>query len=214
MRATKFVFVMAVFFISMHTFAQEAVVLSHYVFPAFCKGRVFQKNGSIEEAMLNYNVLSREMIFESSPGKYLALANPEKIDSVIISERVFVPVNNEFYELLTRYAFPLFLQYSCTVKEPGNDLGYGMSSVTTASPAIKSLVKRGGAYALKLPDGFEVVPIYNYWLFQDGKYQKANSARQLVTAIPAQKQKINEWTKRNNTDFSKKQDLIKLVQQL
>jgi hypothetical protein len=159
-------------------------------------------------------VLSREMIFESTPGQYLALADPGQIDSVLISGRLFIPVNNEFYELLTRNAFPLLLQYSCTVKEPGSDIGYGMSSVTTASPAVKSLIKRGGAYALKLPDGFEVVPVYNYWVFHDGKYQKANNAKQLSAALPAEKEKIREWTKKNNTDFSNRQDIVKLVQQL
>jgi hypothetical protein len=210
----KNIFTIAACLVSVHTFAQEAVALSHYVFPVFSKGLVFQKNGSTDEAMLNYNVLSREMIFESSPGQFLALANPEKIDSVVIYGRIFIPVNNEFYELLTRSVYPLYLQYSCTVKEPGNDIGYGMSSVTTASPAIKSLIKSGGAYTLKLPDGFEVVPVYNYWILADGKYEKSNNARQMAAALPGKKEKINELVKKNNTNFSKKQDIVNLVQQL
>ena len=214
MRAAKFIFTIAVCFISVHSFAQEAVPLSHYVFPGFCKGRVFQKSGSIDEAMLNYNVLSREMIFESSPGRYLALADPGQIDSVLILGRIFIPVNSEFYELLTKRAYPLFLQYSCTVKEPGSDIGYGMSSVTTASPAVKSLIKSGGAYTLKLPDGFEVMPVYNYWIWTDGKYQKVNNAKQLAAALPGKKESISELAKKNNTNFSKKQDIVALVQQL
>jgi hypothetical protein len=214
MRIATFIFTITACLISMHVFTQEAVPITHYVFPTFCKGRVFQKSGSVDEAMLNYNVLSREMIFESSPGQYLALADPGTIDSVLILGRIFIPVNNEFYESLTKTAYPLFLQYACTVKEPGSDIGYGMSSVTTASPAIKSLIKSGGAYTLKLPDGFEVMPVYNYWVWTDGRYQKVNNAKQLAAALPAKKETIGELVKKNNTNFSKKQDIVKLVQQL
>jgi hypothetical protein len=144
----------------------------------------------------------------------MALANPENADTVFILDRKFLPVNHEFYELLTSTAYPLFLEYTCTIKEPGNDIGYGMSSVTTASPAVKSLIQSGGAYSLKLPDGFKVMPDSVYWIFKDGKYQKANSAKQLVNALPGKKNKINELIKKNNTSFTKRQNIIDLVKQL
>lgn len=98
--------------------AQEAVAMRHYVFERFGKGSVLQKNGSSHEAMLNYNVLSREIVFASSPGQCMALAFPEKVDTVFILGRKFIPVDNEFYELLTATKYPLLL-YACTVKEPG-----------------------------------------------------------------------------------------------
>ena len=199
---------------SVSSYAQEAVALAHYVFPSFIKGKVQQKNGSVDEAMLNYNVLSKEIVFESKPGQYMALADPTKIDTVFIQGQKFVPVNNEFYELLTTTAYPLFIQYTCTIKEPGSDIGFGMTSVTTASPAVKSLIQSGGAYSLKLPDGFQVMMGSAFWIFKDSKYQKANSAKQLVAAIPDKKDKINELVKKNNTNFAKRQDVIDLVQQL
>ena len=216
MNALRKYMVLLFCFACMHAYAyaQEAVAISHYVFAAFSKGSVHQKNGSSDEAMLNYNVLSREIVFEQGPGQWLALANPEKVDTVFILGRKFVPVNNEFYELLTASAYPLLIEYVCTVKEPGTAIGYGMSSTTTASPAVKSLIKRGGAYSLRLPDGFEVMPVNVYWIFTDGKYQKANSAKQLVNALPGKKNKINELIKKNNTSFTKRQDIIDLVKQL
>jgi len=195
-------------------YAQEAIAISHYVFPVFGKGHVLQKNGSNDAALLNYNVLSKEIVFESAPGQYLALANPEKADTVYIGDRKFVPVNNEFYELLTTSAFPLYIQYACTIKEPGADIGYGMSSVNLASPAVKSLIKRGGAYNLKLPDGFEVMSMEVYWVFADGKFQKAGNAKQLATALPGKKDRVNELIKKNNTRFTSRQDMIKLVNAL
>jgi len=194
--------------------AQQAVAITHYVFPSFGKGVVLLKDGSRNEAMLNYNALSKEMVFETAPGRYLALASPEKADTVFIQDRKFVPVNNEFYELLTSYAYPLFVQYTCTVREPGANIGYGMSSSNLPSPAVKSLIKRGGAYSLKLPDGFEPAMTEAYWLFKDGKFQKANNAKQLAAAVPEKKEQVSALIKKNNTSFTKRKDITELVQQL
>jgi hypothetical protein len=198
----------------LHIDAQQPAASSHYVFPVFSKGKVLQKNGEVAEAMLNYNVLSGEIIFESSPGQYLALANPEQADTVFILDRKFVPVNSKFYELLTATVYSLFLEYTCTVKDPGSDIGYGIKSASTASNAVKNLIQSGGVYSLKLPDNFEITLNSAYWIFKDGKYQKANSAKQIIAIVPDKKDKVNELIKRNNTDFSRKKDVVDLVQQL
>ncbi len=193
---------------------QQAVAVTHYVFDHFSKGNVLQKNGSTDQAMLNYNVLSREIVFESSPGQFMALASPEKVDTVFIEGRKFIPVNKEFYELLTSGPIFLLLQYECTVKEPGASIGYGMTTVTSASVAVKSLIRNGGAYSLVLPDGFEVAPAYTYWILKDGRYNKINNVKQVIALAPGKKQQLTEFVKKNNTSFSKRQDVIALVQQL
>ncbi|MEO5681646.1 MAG: hypothetical protein ABIQ88_03340 [Chitinophagaceae bacterium] len=214
MKALRKYMVLVCFFTCAHAGAQEAVALSHYVLDGFVKGRVQQKNGSMDAAMLNYNVLSGEIIFESAPGQYLALANPEKVDTVFIQDRKFIPVNDKFFEVLTMVAYPLLLEYTCTVKEPGSDVGYGMTSVTTASTAVKALIQGGGAYSLHLPDGYRIIPGYNYWLYKDGKYQKANNAKQMIVALPEKRESINEWVKTNNTNFTKRGDITELVKHI
>jgi hypothetical protein len=196
------------------TEAQEAVAVRHYVFDHFSEGTVWQKNGSTDQAMLNYNVLSREIVFESSPGQFMALASPEKVDTVFIEGRKFIPVNNEFYELLTSGPYFLMLQYGCSIKEPGARIGYGMTTVTSASVAIKSLIRNGGAYSLVLPDGFEVAPAYTYWIRIDGRYTRVTNVKQVIALVPVKKQQLAEFVKKNNTSFSKKQDIIALLQQL
>jgi len=214
MRKIKYRVILLLCLAHLYTNAQQQTASSHYVFPAFGKGTVLQKNGEVVEAMLNYNVLSGEIIFESSPGRYLALANPELADTVFILDRKFVPVNSKFYELLTATVSALFLEYTCTVKDPGTDIGYGIKSTSTASNAVKNLIQSGGVYSLKLPDNFEVTSNTMYWIYKDGKYQKANSAKQIIAIVPDKKDKINELIKRNNADFSRKEDVINLVRQL
>lgn len=203
----------AVFFLGMRVTAQDAggVVLTHYIFPKFEKGKVYSKTGQVQEVDLNYNTLTAEMVFDDG-GKYLAMGEPEKVDSVVIEGRVFVPGDKKFYELLCRCSSPLLVEYGSTIKEEGANIGYGMTSNTTAANALKSLIQSGGAYNLKLPDGFQVIAKQDYWILSRGQYRPANSVRQLSNIFPAKKEFINRWVKDHHTHFSNNEEMAVLVQ--
>ena len=66
----------------------------------------------------------------------------------------------------------LLLEFSASVSEPGTSPGYGGTSSTTALTSFKSLVNAGGAYELKLPDGFKVIPGFDYWIMKDEKLER------------------------------------------
>ena len=72
--------------------------LYHYVFPSFMEGTVRQKSGEVNKALLNYNSLTEEMIFDQS-GQKLALDRTENDDAVYILSRKFIPVGKSFYEM-------------------------------------------------------------------------------------------------------------------
>ncbi len=193
--------------------ATPAVTLSHYVLDSFTKGKVLLKSGMVSEQTLNYNILTGEMIFDAG-GKYLAIAEPESVETVFIRERQFVPVNNRFYELLTHTASPLFVEFTYTIEQPGSSLGYEMVSNTTASTSLKTLIRTGGAYDLKLPGNFKIKPGYAYWILKEGKYQKAYNAQQISKVFPDKKSLLNTLLKKSHSNLSKKEHIIALVQQL
>lgn len=197
----------------MRVAAQDAggVILTHYIFPKFEKGKVFFKTGQTQEVDMNYNTLTAEMVFDDG-GKYLAMGEPEKVDSVVIGGRVFVPGDKKFYELLCRCSSPLLVEYSSTIKEEGANLGYGMTSNTAAANTLKSLIQSGGAYNLKLPDGFQIIVKQDYWILSGGQYRQANSVRQLSNIFPARKEFINHWVKDHHTHFSNNEEMAALVQ--
>jgi hypothetical protein len=202
-----------VFSLGLRAAAQDnGVYLSHYVFEKFQKGKVYFKSGSTQEVDLNYNTLTAEMVFDQGGGKYLAMGEPEKVDSVVIAGRVFIPGDKKFYELLCRCVSPLLAEYSSSIKEEGANLGYGMTSNTAAANTLKSLIQSGGAYSLKLPEGFQVIPKQEHWILSGGQYRPANSTRQLNNIFPAKKEFIGHWVKEHHTDFSSNDDLIALIQ--
>jgi hypothetical protein len=191
----------------------DTVRHSPYILDAFARGKVLLKTGSSSEETLNYNALTGEMIFDAG-GKYLAIGNPAAVDTVIIEARKFIPVNNKFYEWLPGTPDPLFIEYTYTVTEPGTEIGYGMSSSTMAAQGLTSLIKAGGAYKLKLPDGYRVVPGFTYWIYKDNNYQKAGNVQQLSKIYPGKKHLINDWVKKTNTRFSNREEVVTLLRQV
>ena len=150
------------------------------------------------------------MIFYQD-GKYMAIQKPENVDTVYIDGRKFIPADNKFYELLANASAPLLLEYTYSVNEPGTSTGYGSTTTTTAASSFKSIINTGGAYDLKLPDDFKVIPGYSYLIFKEGKYQKANSAKQLYKIFPGKKNLIDDLVKKNHTSFTKGEDMVMLV---
>jgi len=191
----------------------QAVPQSHYVLEQFQKGRVLDKSGEVHELELNYNTLTSEMIFISG-GQYLAIAEPEKVDSVFIGSRVFIPGDKKFYEVLTHTPLPLLEEYTGSLKEPGSDVGYGMNSTTTSATPLKSMIQGGQAYGLKLPDGYTVVPGHSFWIRVNGDVKLVKGERHLTNIFPDKKAFISKWVKERHTNFSQSADMIALVEAL
>lgn len=189
------------------------VKLVHYLLDSFTNSRVRLKNGESFEQLLNYNLITKEMIFEKD-GKYLAIAHPEQVDTVYINQRKFVGVGDGFYEWLAGETYPLFEEFTCTVKEPGTQTGFGTSTTTTASASMKSLIRDGGAYGLKLPDEFKVIAGHSYYIRKSNAYHKIKNEQQLAKLFPDKKQLIKNWIDSNKTSFSRTADIVSLVRQL
>jgi hypothetical protein len=203
--------------IVMQTYAQSdnkigGTTIIHYVLDKFYPGKVYMQSCETANRMLNYNTLTKEMIFEEG-GKYLAIANPQQVDSVVISGRTFIYADNKFYEWIAGTNNKLYVDYQSTIVEEGVPTGYG-NSQTASAHTIKSLVGSGLVYGLKLPDDYKVSTKINYYLIKGKAYEKFANARQLTYILPDKKQRINDWVKNNNTDFNKPADLIALVNQL
>jgi hypothetical protein len=211
----KYFFIAAFFFADV-TFAQHqtpGVKLVQYVFNEFTPGTVKMKSGETSQQLLNYNIITNEMVFENN-GSYAAIADPKNVDTVYIASIKFIPLNNKFYEVLVKGNTPLLYESTASVSEPGASIGYGGTSTTTASSSYQSLLRDGGAYSLKLPDGFKVIAKHQFLILKGGKLEKAGSEKQLSKVFPDKKEMINNLSKKYHTDFSKPEDVARLVKQI
>ena len=191
----------------------NAVKLVQYIFDSFQPATIIMKSGKTYEQNLNYNIITNEMVFEQN-GKFAAIASPEQVDTVYIAGRKFIPLNNKFYEVLVDGKKPLLYESSASVSEPGVSVGYGSTTTTSAATSYQSLIRDGSAYKLKLPDGYNVIPKHEFYILVEGKLEKAGSEKRLAKIFPDKSDAIKKIVKIDKTDFSNREDVAKLVNQL
>ena len=192
---------------------KEKVEIYHYVFPEFIKGTVLMKSGAKNEAMLNYNALTDEMIFDQN-GKKLAMSNLSDIDTVYIEGRRFFLLENKFVELLYQNKYELYVRYKANILDPGKPAAYGGTSQTSATTSYSSILSGGQAYELELPQGTETKASLDYWLKKDGKVTIFLNLRQLAKHFDRKSDEFKKYTKENKVKYEDKESLIGLVKYL
>jgi hypothetical protein len=193
----------------------NGIELSHYLFPEFTQGTILLKSGIKGNALLNYNSLSEEMIFEKN-GKKLAIGKDELdlVDTVFINERKFFPLNNKFVELIYHSKYDLYAEHKCSMKEPGRPAAYGGTTETTSSQSLSSFTAGGVVYNLKLPDGYVVKPFIFYWLKENGVLNKFINMKQLMRLFDDRKDIIRAYVKNNKVEFNNMESIVQLINYL
>jgi len=189
---------------------EQSISITHYLFPEFTKGVVLMKTGVKNEALLNFNSLTEEMIFENR-GVKLALGQLEQIDTVYISGRKFFPLNGKFIELILHSTYDLYAEHKCKVKDPGKPSGYGGSSQTAATTTYSTFFSGSQVYEMKLPESFETNPYTFYWLKKDGELIKFVSMRQLSKIFEDKAGLFKKYTKEHHVSLDNQQSMIDLI---
>ena len=188
--------------ISLH--AQETVNLSHYVFPDFQPGVVLLKNGVRNNAKLNYNAASEEMVFDEN-GKMLASGDAvlPQIDTVFVSDEKFIRLNNKFVKIIIdEPEIDLFVEHKCRLIPPGKPAAYGGTSQTSSTTSYSSIMSDGKVYNLKLPDDYKVIPYNVFWINRNGKLQSFSNIGQLKRIYRDKKKIIDNYLKKNDVKLT------------
>lgn len=197
--------------LSSHAKTQDAAN-SHYLFPEFKEGFILMNDGLKHQALLNYNSLTEEMIFESE-GKKLAIASNElaMIDTVYINERKFIPSGKIFIELLFRSTWELYAEHKCELRELGQSIGYGSRSRTTSISSYSSVFSQGQLYDLKLPETFEIEPVIIYWIKKEAESDRVSNMNDLKKLYKDKKDLLKAYVKSNGIQFGNQDDITRLI---
>ncbi|WP_436414998.1 hypothetical protein [Petrimonas sp.] len=193
--------------ISLH--AQETVNLSHYVFPDFQPGVVLLKNGVRNNAKLNYNAASEEMVFDEN-GKMLAIGDAvlPQIDTVFVSDEKFIRLNNKFVKIIIdEPEIDLFVEHKCRLIPPGKPAAYGGTSQTSSTTSYSSIMSDGKVYNLKLPDDYKVIPYNVFWINRNGKLQSFSNIGQLKRIYRDKKKIIDNYLKKNDVKLTNEKSI-------
>jgi hypothetical protein len=184
--------------------------IAHYLFPEFTQGEVLMKKGVRKEALLNFNALTEEMIFESN-GVKLAVAQLEFIDTIYINGRKFFPLNGKFLEALYHSKYDLYAEHKCSVNDPGKPAGYGTSSQLGAATTYSSYFSGNRVYEMTLPASIETTPFTIYWLKKDAELVKFVSLKQLLKEFPEKSSLYKKFIKEKEISCGDPESLIRLV---
>jgi hypothetical protein len=208
----KRIFYLLIFCLLVNVSHSQVKILevTHYLFPEFTKGVVLMKSGIKNEALLNYNSLTEEMIFDNK-GIKLAVSQLEQVDTVYINGRKFFPLNNKFVELLYHSKYDLYTEHKCNLLDPGKPAAYGGTSQTSATTTYSSYFSGGQVYELKLPEGYETKPFTEYWLKKDGKLNKFISIRQLMKLFGEKGNMFKIYVKKNDVKYENQEGIVELI---
>ncbi len=189
--------------------------LPHFLFPQFKEGIVVMKDGQKFTTLLDYNVVDERMITELD-GVYRYSKNPKSIERIYIENRMFVPIGNAFYEILTSGNVTIFLQNKGNFTPRGNSVGYGTTSRSTGPTKMQRyeitpvIYQYGEVVNIDLPQNVEVTPDNVYWVSMEDKLEKFGTERQFIKLFPEYEKELKEFMNKENININKREDLIKL----
>ena len=193
--------------------AQETLTLSHYLFPDFQPGVVLLKNGVRNNAKLNYNAASEEMVFDEN-GKTLAIGDAvlSQIDTVFVSDEKFIRINNKFVRILIdKPEIDLFVEHKCKIIPPGKPTAYGGTSQTSSASSYSSILSGGKVYDLKLPDDYKIMPYNVFWRNRNGKLQSFLNLGQLKKIYRDKKKLVDDYLKKNEVKLTNEKSVEEAI---
>jgi len=185
--------------------------LPNLLLPRFTAGIVKLKSGLVNKAILNYDLVNQQMVFLQRK-LTLVVDEPEKIDTVFLANRIFVPFPKGFYEVLMKEGnVTLFKQHKAYVESPGMPVGYGAKSQTAAPNYVHQIYGPTGVIKLKLPDDFKVTDDSQYWIRIGDKMSSFENRKQLLKILKDKQKELEMFIAGNKTDFKKSEDVKNLI---
>lgn len=185
--------------------------LENLVFPRFQQSVVTLKTGQSYSAVLNYEKTEQQMVLIRNNQLFL-FKDHQAVDTVYMDDRVFVPAETGFYEVLVSGPATLFMQHMARLDNTGATLAYGTKTSTAGVTHISKIFSQDGAINLKIPENFKVVDDSDFFLRVDGQILKVLNKKQFLKLFPGKSDKLEEFIKANDTDFKSADDLAGLVE--
>ena len=182
----------------------------HYVFPTFIEGTVIVKSGKKLEFLLNYNKITQEMVIDFNEQK-VSLNKIETVDTAIIQNRIFVPVDEVFYEIALNAKIPLYIQHKVKASKTGKAAGYGTTSQTGAISSSE-YSKPSSYYDLELSDDYLTTEVTSFWVEKEGSMFNFRTKKQFLKIFDDHGGQLKTFIKKNKIDFNDRGNLVKLLE--
>jgi hypothetical protein len=208
------IIILLLFCIPLFNFAQTATDTSirrqSMIFEQFVEGKVLLKSGAISEAPLNYLSTDQSILFKKE-GVMYTLTELNSIDTIYISGRRFVPINNLVYEVVYDSGkVALVVTYNSRLKPliaTVDHTGSSKQSINVVSNTVSDV------YLTRLYKGnYAVEIVKHYWLKNYTKVSRANRLKDFLNTFKESSHPaIINFEKTNHINYSVESDMIKLL---
>jgi hypothetical protein len=184
--------------------------LENLVFPGFQESVVKLKTGKVYQAVLNYEKTEQQMVVLRNNQLFL-FKDRQVVDTVFMGDRIFIPSETGFYEVLAGGPVTLYMQHKARLENTGTTLAYGSKTSTAGVTHISKIFSSDGAINLKVPENYKVVDDSDFLVKVDGQIQKVTGRKQFLKLFQANGREIESFIDENKTDFRSQDDLKALV---
>jgi|WetSurMetagenome_2_1015567.scaffolds.fasta_scaffold00941_4 hypothetical protein len=170
------------------------------LFPDFTSGVIKMKSGKTSTASLNYNTVEEEMLFEQN-AQFYVVSKLDEIDTVILNNRKFVPVDKAFYEVIVKGNISIYVENRNRFAPVGTKTAYGLTSQTNGPTSINTVRRGGQMRTLDIPENVEISEATLYWVKVGGVMNKFTTERQFSKIFPGKEDKIKDFFKKSKIDI-------------
>jgi len=200
---------------------------SRFLFEGFRESQVFLKNSATTNALMNYNLLSDEMMFIDKKGDTLVLSNISDVAAVLIDKHLFKYVSKNFLEVIASDVdteIELLAKRVITRDAPVKYGAYGIASPTSAIDNNTTLARASGG-SVNLVTQSAQTSIANqsasvnrefrfqrkdiYYLTQ-GKKNRVADKRGFLKTFSKHSNAIERYVEKSAIDFKNEQDILRL----
>ncbi len=185
--------------------------LPNLVMPKFKEGKVILKTGASYNAVMNYEMLDQQMLVVNN-GKYFLVRDKHLVDTIIIGDRIFVPVEVGYNEVLASGKVSLFMEHKCILESKGGIVPFDTRSASGGMAGKTISYGQGGVLEQRIPSNYDVVVTSEIWVRKDGVMNRFSNKKQFLKLFEEWESELNQFIKQNDTDFQNLEDISKLVE--
>jgi len=191
---------------------------SRFLFNEFRESEVFFKNSATTNALMNYNLLSGEMMFIDKKGDTLVLSNISDIAGILIDKHLFKCESKKFLEVLASDVdteIELLAKRIIIQDAPVKYGGYGVASPTAAIDNNNTIARAIGANVIVRDQSIGVNKEIRlqrkdvHYLVQGQQNFVANKKGFLKT-FSTHTNDIENYIEKSAIDFKNEQDVLRL----
>jgi hypothetical protein len=209
--------VLFIFFFSFDLSGQDnrGNPIPHFLFPSFMEGIVIMKDGKRFNTLLNYNLIDEKMITELD-GIYRFPKTPRLIDTIYLEKRVFIPVGNAFYEILSTGPATFFLQNRGNYTPKGTDVGYGVQSRSVGNTQYTRfelsdvMYQSGEVVNIDLPPNVDITPSNVFWVRKNDNMENFTTSKQFLALFPEYTAELKGFIKKEKINIKSREDVRRL----